>query len=160
MTNAFNPELFLNTTVNDANSTEVLQVPPGEYRAVSSGVGPQSFSAFPIKRGDRAGETFYRLDVEWTIDDPEGKLKEFLGREPKVRQGIPLDISKDGTIDMGKGRNVGLGRLRSALNQNTNGKPWSMSQLGGQVAKIQVKHRLDENTGRTHVDVADVAKAY
>lgn len=156
---AFNPEMFLNITTNEANSTELLQVPPGVYTAVTQGIGPDSFKRFPIKSGERAGQDFYRLDVVWSINDDNGQLREYLGREPKVTQGIGLDITRDGTLEMGKGKNVGLGQLREALGQNKAGQPWAMSQLGGQVAKIEVKHRLDAATGRTYVDVAKVARA-
>ena len=159
MVDTFNPELFLNTQTDQASSTELLAIPEGEYRAVSGPVGPDSFSSFDIRKGDRAGQKAYRLDVEWTINDEGGALKEYLGREPRVRQGIMLDISKDGTLEMGKGKNVTLGRLREALGQNLAGRPWSMSQVGGQVAKIKVKHRLDAASGRTYVEVGDVAKA-
>jgi hypothetical protein len=156
---AFNPEMFLNITTIDANSTELLQVPEGEYTAVTQGIGPDSFKRFPIKQGERAGQDFYRLDVVWLINDEGKAIEQSIGRAPKVTQGIGLDISKDGTLEMGKGKNVGLGQLREALGQNAAGRPWSMSQLGGQVAKIQVKHRLDANSGRTYIDVTKVARA-
>lgn len=156
---AFNAEMFLNISTNEANSTELLQVPEGEYTAVTGGIGPDSFKRFPIKQGDRAGQDFYRLDVVWQINDEGGSIKDYLGREPKVTQGIGLDISKDGTLEMGKGKNVALGQLREALGQNQAGRPWSMSQLGGQVAKIKVKHRLDAASGRTYVDVSSVTRA-
>lgn len=153
----FNPEQFLNTAYSEANSTELVPVPEGEYIAVSGGIGPDSFKKFKIGKGERAGQDMYRLDVEWTINDDSGQLKELLGREAKVRQGIMLDMSKDGTLDFGKGRNVSLGRLRAALGQNLGGKPWSFSSVGGQVAKIKVKHRIDGD--RTYVEVADVTAA-
>lgn len=155
----FNPEMFLNMSTNEANSTELLQVPEGEYTAVTQGIGPDSFKRFPIKQGARIGQDFIRLDVSWVINDEGGKLKDYLGREPKINQGIGLDVNPDGTLEMGKGKNVALGQLREALGQNQAGRPWSMSQLGGQVAKIKVKHRLDAATGRTYVDVGAVTKA-
>lgn len=156
--NTFNPEVFLNTTTNEANSTEMLAVPEGEYVAVSSPVTAESFSSYDIKNGDRAGQKGYSLNVEWTINDDNGALKEYLGRAPKVRQNIMLDLSGDGALEFGKGRNVGLGQLREALNQNATGRPWQFSQLGGQVAKIKVKHTLDTKNGKTYVNVVNVAK--
>jgi len=82
-----------------------------------------------------------------------------LGREPKVRQSLMLDVRADGALEFGKGKNVGLGRVREALGQNSTGRPWSFPMLGGQLAKVKVKHRLDTATGRTYVEVTDVAKA-
>lgn len=158
-TNLFNPELFLNSTVNESNATELLPVPEGEYTAMSGPVSAESFRDFDIKKGQNAGKKGYSLDIEWTINDDGGVLKELLGREPKVRQGIMLDLGPGGVIDCGKGKNVALGRTREALGQNQAGRPWSFSMLGGQVAKIKVKHRLDANSGRTYVEVSDVTKA-
>ncbi len=154
----FNPEQFLNLTVEDANATELLQVPEGEYTAVSEPVTSDSFKSFDINKGDRAGTKGFALNVVWLINDEDGRLKEFLGRAPKVTQRINLDIGPDGTLEMGKGRNVYLGQLRDALGQNLAGRPWQMGNLGNQVAKIQVKHRVDTASGRTFIEVPKVAK--
>ena len=157
MTGSVNKELFLNLTTNESLSTELLAVPEGEYLAVSGPVSADNIRDFDIRRGVNAGNKGYAFDLEWDVNDDGGALKAYLGRSPKVRQSIMLDINKDGALEMGKGRNVGLGRLREALGQNLMGKPWSFSNLGGQVAKIKVKHRVDN--GRTYVEVADVTKA-
>lgn len=154
----FNPELFLNAAVNEANSTELLAVPEGEYIAVSDPITADSIRSYDIRKGEKAGTKGYALDINWTINDESGALKEYLGRAPKARQSIMLDLTKDGGLEFGKGRNVGLGRLREALNQNQTGRPWSFAMIGGQVAKIKVKHRLDTSTGKTFVEVGDVAK--
>jgi hypothetical protein len=154
----FNPEVFLSTQVTEANATELLNVPEGEYVAVSGPVSAESFRSFDIKRGDRAGSKGFAVDLEWTINDESGALKAFLGRAPKVRHSLNLDIRQDGSLEFGQGRNVELGRLREALGQNGSGAPWAFSMLGGQVAKISVKHTLDAASGRTYVNVNKVAK--
>ena len=154
----FNPDVFLNTTVVESNATELLVVSEGEYTAISGGVTADNFRSFDIKKGDRAGQKGYSLDIEWNIEDTGGAIKATIGREPKVRQSIMLEISSDGTLVFGKGRNVSLGRVREALNQNQTGKPWSFSMLGGQIAKVKVKHRLDPATQRTYSEVADVSR--
>lgn len=155
---AFNTEQFLNTTHTEASSTELVLVPEGEYIGVSDAIGPDSFRTFDIGKGERAGQQGYSLDVQFLINDEGGTLKEFLGRSPKVKYGMMLDITKDGTLEFGKGRNVGLGRLREAFGQNGAGKPWQFSMLGGQVAKIKVKHRLDQKSGKTFAEVSEVTK--
>lgn len=152
----FNPELFLNATIDSALSTELLVVPEGEYSAVSAPITAESFQTFDIKKGDRAGQKAVRLDITWLINDESGALKEFLGRTPSVRQGIMLDVRLDGTLENGKGRNVTLGQVREALNQNMTGRPWNFSMLGGQVAKIKVKHNLYQ--GKTFAEVTAVTK--
>jgi len=153
----FNPEQFLGAQFTDANSTELLPIPEGEYIAVTEPVTAESFKAFDIKRGDRAGQKGYMLILSWNINDENGALKEQLGRAPKARQSIMLDLGQGGTLEFGKGRNVGLGRVREALNQNLTGRPWAFSMLGGAVAKIKVKHRIDG--GNTYAEVSEVTKA-
>lgn len=153
----FNPELFLQTTISEANSTELILIPEGDYLAVSEPITVESFRSFDIKRGERAGQKGRSLDIKWNINDDSGQLKEYLGRAPSARQGIMLDTRPDGTLEMGKGKNVGLGRVREAVGQNANGQPWSFSMLGGVMAKIKVKHRVDGS--KTYAEVVDVAKA-
>lgn len=159
-TQTFNPEQFLQTELTEANSTEFTLIPEGEYTAVSGPISSERFKAFDIKEGPNAGGKFYSLEVLWDINDPDGKLKEELGRPPQARQGLRLDINPvDGSLELGKGRNVDLGRLREALGINRNGQPFRFSMLGGQVAKIKVKHRMDKRTQRIYAEVAEVSAA-
>jgi hypothetical protein len=150
----FNPETFLSTTHTEAADTVLSPVPEGEFVAVSGPITAESLRSFDIKRGDRAGTKGLAVDLEWTINDDA--VKNELGRTPKVRQSIMLDLSSDGTaIDFGKGKNVGLGRLRAALNQNQNGQPWNFSMLGNQVARVKVKHRIVDD--KIYAEVSDVS---
>jgi hypothetical protein len=152
----FNAELLMGTTLDEANATEMIRVPEGEYIAVSEPITAESFKEFDIRKGDRAGTKGLKLNIKWLINDDTGGLKEMLGRPPSVLQGIMLDRGPGG-LEMGKGKNVGLGRVREALNQNKTGVPWNFSMLGGQVAKIKVKHRMDGD--QTYVEVSDITAA-
>lgn len=135
----FDPNQFLDMQVTESNDTVLRPVPVGEYTAVvaSCEVRPWHGKDDPTKSG-------MALDLQWEIDDPA--LEAELGRKPKVKQGVMLDLTADGTgLDMGKGRNVGLGRLREATGLNTAGQPFSFSMLPGRVAKVSVSHRPDKN---------------
>jgi len=133
----FNPDQFLETTVTEANSTEAVPVPVGEYIAVVSEVKCRSWT-----KKDDPSQGGLALDIQWEIDDQA--VKDLLGR-PKVtvKQGVMLDLTDAGQLDLGKGRNVGLGRLREALNLNTPGQPFSFTMLTGRVAKVKVEHRIN-----------------
>lgn len=136
---SFDPNQFLDMQFTDANDTVLRPVPVNEYVAVCDKceLRPWTSKDDPTKSG-------LALDLQWEIDD--AALQEELGRKPKVKQGIMLDMTADGTgFDMGKGRNVGLGRLREALGLNTPGQPFSFSMMPGKVAKISVTHRVDKN---------------
>lgn len=143
---SFNPDTFLNTETKDANATAYTPVAEGEYTASIKAIKPR------VLTDGRAV-----LDVTWTVDD-EGARQETGMAEPSVRQTLWLDTTESGGLDFGKGKNVGLGRLRSALNQNAPGKPWAPGMLVGGVAKIKVGHSIDKRDGETvNADVKAVA---
>jgi hypothetical protein len=148
---SFDPQQFMNMQVTEATSTEFVSVPEGDYTAVVTKV---DFRTVQAKNGE--GEMAF-MDVTWEIDDPTGSVEAVTGRKKNsARQSIILDVTEWGSLDMGKGRNVGLGRLREAVGQNRPGVAWSPSMLIGQPARVSIKHRMDGD--RTFVDVRSVAK--
>jgi hypothetical protein len=133
----FSPEQFLDMQVTETNDTKAIPVPVGEYTAVIEEVKVRQWQS--KKDPSMSGLT---LDVKWSIDD--SAVKELLGRDKVVvNQGIMLDITDSGGLDMGKGRNISLGRLREATNLNVAGQPFSFMMLAGRVAKVNVSHRID-----------------
>lgn len=132
----FDIKNFLAVEVTEANSTSVIPVPEGEWVACITAVTPRE-----IKTKD--GEQRFLFDVTWKITEDE--VRNITDRaEPTVRQSIWLDITPAGTLDMGKGKNTGLGRLRAAMGQNVPGQAWSPQHLVGQVGRVSVKHRMDQ----------------
>ena len=104
----FSPEQFLDMQVTDANDTKVIPVPVGEYTGFVEEVKVRQWQS--KKDPSMAG---LALDIQWNIDD-DG-VKQLLGREKvTVKQGVMLDLTESGGLDMGKGKNLGLGRLREA----------------------------------------------
>lgn len=133
----FNPDTFLNTETDAANATAYTPVPEGEFTASIKAIKPR------VLTDGRAV-----LDVTWTVDD-EAARQETGMAEPSVRQTVWLDTTESGGLDFGKGKNVGLGRLRDAVGQNAAGKPWAPGMLVGQVAKVKVSHSIDKRDGVT-----------
>lgn len=134
----FDPNSFLDSTVTESNSTVSLPVPVGEYTAVAGSPTVRTWTSKedPTKSG-------MTLEIPWEIDSQE--VKELLGRDKvSVKQGIMLDLTDTG-LDMGKGKNVGLGRLREAVGLNVPGQPFAPSMIAGRIAKVVVSHRIDKN---------------
>lgn len=136
----FDAQEFMNQTMTDSNSTELIPVPEnmsGEgYVAVVTGVDVRQW----VKKTDPSVSGL-ALDLVWEIQDEE--VKKAVSRDKvTVKQGIMLDITETGQIDMAKGKNVNLGRLREALGLNNPGEPFSFMQLEGQIGSIFVKHRI------------------
>lgn len=142
----FDPNTFLNTETNESNATAYTPVPEGEFQASIKTIKPR------VLTDGRAV-----LDVTWVVND-DAASEETGMAEPTVRQTLWLDTTESGGLDFGKGKNVGLGRLRDALGQNQNGKPWAPGMLVGGVATIKVAHSIDKRDGATiNADVKAVA---
>lgn len=131
----FDPATFLNMQVDEANDTKVVPVPAGEYLAVAEKV---DIKAWASKDGSSSG---LKLEIVWDIDDQN--VKALLGRDTvKVTQQQMLDLTDTGMLDTSKGKNVGLGRIREALDLNTPGQPFAFSMIQGRPAKVVVSHRI------------------
>jgi len=136
---SFDPDSFLNTTTTQAGDTRLQPVPVGEYPALVTEVKARQWTgkSDPTKSG-------VALDLTWELESMD--LKHALGRDKiTVKQGIMLDLTPDGALDFGTGRNVSLGRLREAVGLNTPGQPFAFSMLQGRAANVKVTHRLVED---------------
>lgn len=143
----FDAESFLNVSVEGELETRIEPIPPGEYRAMIEKIEARQQGEYSI------------MEVFWKIEDPE--LAAELGREKLTcRQSIFLDISEMGTIDLAKGKNVQLGRLRAAVDQN-GPEAWSPRDLMAQMAVVQVAQRkkdeevYDYVKSVAHIDTFD-----
>lgn len=132
---SFDPNAFLNASFTESNDTKVTPVPVGEYLAVAEKVEIKTWAS---KDGSSSG---IKLEIVWDIDD--SNVKALLGRDSvKVGQQQMLDLTTDGALDFSKGKNVGLGRIREALDLNTPGAPFAFSMIQGRLAKVLVSHRV------------------
>ena len=131
-------------------STERLLVPAGTYNncyvkeiKVQDGV---------IKDGDRAGQPWAKLLVTWVLDHPELR-KELDRAEVVLTQGIMLDVTSDGRLETGKGKNVRLGKFKKALGINDENSP--LTDAIQRRAILQVKHGMYNNEPQE--EIASVA---
>lgn len=149
---AFDPEQFLNQEHTEATSTTVEPVPEGEYSAQIENVTAKKVET-------KNGDEIVIMDIIWDILDDD--VKASLGRDKvTVKQGLILDLTDEGSLDFSKGKNVRLGRLREALGQNKDGKPWSPGKMIGESATVQVTQRPDKNDPEViYNDVGRVAAA-
>lgn len=135
----FDPTKFMESNTSEAGSLNADPVPPGDYQAVIDGV---EFRPVELKK---TGEERMTMRISWNIVDDE--LKATLDRDKViVRQDIWLDVARDNSgLDFGRGKNVGLNRVRDALNQNNAGEVWNPGMLvGAGPAMISVTQRPGE----------------
>lgn len=147
----FDPNQFLDMQVTESNDTKVIPVPVGEFLATVDDVKVR-----PWQSKTDSSKAGLALDIVWSVQDQQ--VLSDLGREKvTVKQGIMLDLTDAGGLDMGKGKNVSMGRLREACDLNQPGKPFAFSMLMGRMAKIKVEHRIVGED--IFADVKGVAKA-
>lgn len=146
---SFDPNTFLNSTYEEANDTKIVPCPAGEYLAIADKVEVKPWAS---RDGSSSG---LKLAILWDIQSDDAKA--IVGRDSvKVPQDQMLDLTDTGALDMGKGRNVGLGRLREALGMNAPGEPFSMGAIQGRMAKVVVSHR--PNGEDLYAEIRKVAK--
>lgn len=152
MQTMFDPATLLNTEILGANATEIMPCPVGDWEAILYKV---SLTPWRSNDGSKSGG---KLVNEWHIQDPS--VKELLSRDVViVRQDIMLDLTATGGLDMGKGMNVSLGRLREALGMNDPNRPFRFSDLEGRMARVRVSHRpYTDGTDRVASEIREVAK--
>lgn len=143
----FDPQAFLDMSVDGALDTKRQPCPVGEYPMLVDKVDVRQWTGKqdPTKSGLVA-------DVTLLVEDDQ--VKQALGKDKvTVRHSIMLDVTDAGGLDMGKGRNIGLGRFRQALGMNQPGQPFSFSMCPGRMLKGKVTHRVEGE------DIYDEVKA-
>lgn len=151
MTTTFDPATFLNQQFEGTLDTKMVPCPAGETIGM---IDKSEIVPWASRDGTKSG---VKAQLLWSVEDDA--IKSLLGRDKViVRQDIMLDTTEDGSLDMGKGKNIRLGRLLEALDLN-NGEPWSFGSLVGRMAKINVSHRPSQDGQDVYAEVDRVAHA-
>lgn len=132
----FDANSFLDSQISGANSTERILVEPGVYSAFVADL--KSATGFSEKNNQQ----WARMDVVFEIQDEH--QQERTGRARiLITYGIMLDLDANGDLDMGRGRNVRLGKFRKALGKNDG--PFNPRELMHLYAKVDIKHEIYNN---------------
>lgn len=158
MSRLFDPVNILNAEIGE-NATKRDPLPIGEPVAQITKVG---ITSDEIKKGDRAGQMWHRLDVTLEITEPEYCARYGDGTQNRIvtTYGIMYDANEQGLPKLGPNVNVKLGRFRDAA--GVNGRP--LGALVGQFVRLNVIHKphpdpdlaakgevVDDITGATKV---------
>jgi len=138
----FNAEAFLNQTVSGPMSTITIPCPEGEFKAfVDDGDNAISFQE---GGQDRNGNDLSpRMKVNFVITGDQIPNQQLTRDKVIVAMNVWLDVEGD-QISTEEGKNVGLGRLRKALNQNDGA--WNPLMMKGKgPVMIKVGQRSDRN---------------
>ena len=149
---SFDPDQFMNTTVEGELDTKRPVVPASQYNCQVFKVTPKSGT---IGKGDNAGKTWASFVL--TLEVMDEAVKEEMNQDKVfVSYNIFLDLTDSEQLDMSKGKNVQLGKLRNAVGQN-DGSPWTPAMLLGQMVEADVVVGVNNNTGDEINNVRGVA---
>jgi hypothetical protein len=149
---SFNPDTFLDATVETPFETHRTTLPPKDnYLGVIDNIVTRVVET----KGQGARVV---LDVTWEILDDEVKAQLNLPKAT-VRQTVWLDFDETGKLARGINQNIQLGQIRDAVGQNTPGA-WAPRLLkGAGPARLKVSERPDEkNPTIKYNDVDRVAR--
>jgi hypothetical protein len=127
----FNADTFLGMETDAPMETHFQPVPEGEYNAMIDTVVAKEVNDSPV------------LDVTYILLDEDLKKSMNMDRV-SVRQSLFIDVESDGRIALGPNKNVKLGKLRDALDQNSG--TWTPRMLiGAGPLTVKTKNTPDKN---------------
>jgi hypothetical protein len=143
----FDPNLFMDATTTE-ESVKRPPVPAGtDLIGEIKDIKPQLLQgkADPSK-------TYPKLNVQMQFQIPSD-LQATLKLPPTVTytDGILLDLTDSGALDMAPGKNARLGRYRMALDLNTPGQPFSPRMMIGKMIRGKVAHEVYEGEVRDSI---------
>lgn len=135
-TSTFDPSMFLDMEM-DAPLEKRPPLPIGDYTAV---IGEVTASTWQGKKDP--SKSGIKWDFPVTIDVPL-EVQNSLGIQMptlQLKDGIMLETTPQGTIDMGLGKNRQLRNYREAVDLNKPGDRFSARSLVGKVVKVKLIH--------------------
>lgn len=155
MSEMFDTASFLQESITEANSTEAIQVPLGVYPAFICDT--PEIGTWQSQDGTKSGVT---LSVKWELQVGQSILEE-IGRDKAIMtQKIFLDteVGANGkqVLSTAQGKNIQLGQLREAVGLNVPGQPFSLIELQGKFANLEVGQRLIKTTGKIAHEIKKV----
>lgn len=156
----FDPKEFLQQTVTVPMATRITLVPEGEWIAIiSTSIPIEDWFSEAEWKDKKSGETRRQSTAKIPIEITDENAKLLVKREKLiVYYDTFLDLDERGRLATGEDKNVRLGALREALNQNSD-PAWTFQSLWGAGPFIvKVKHKTDEKRGEDFAHAVRVAR--
>ena len=141
----FDPQAFLDAQQNEVNEkrpplpTENPDSPDGLFTAV---IGEISTATGIIGKGDKQGQPWLSMIVPLRIQVPASVQGIGLPPEITLTDRAFLDLTPQGSIDNGKGKNRQQRAYREATGMNRAGEAFAWRMLQGKVVKVKIAHEL------------------
>jgi hypothetical protein len=145
----FDPSVFLDATITE------VQVKRPPLPAGADFIGTVGEPKFRQNQGKQDPTKVYTsVDIPILLDT---SLVEGQPKTLTLNYGFLLEITEQGTIDTGPGKNSKLRLLREALGMNTFGTPFNFRAAQGRTVRAKIGHR--EYNGEVYDEVVAVSKA-
>lgn len=149
----FNPDDLLNLQLEGANDTKLIQIPADTYIGVIKAMDITEVT----QRADN-GDEVKRQVLRVSIGIDNEAVKEATGMaDPRGRWDCFLDLTPNGGLDMGKGKNVNLGKIREAVGMNDPTQPFSMRAMVGRPLQATFELKKDKKSGDMFSNITKVA---
>lgn len=140
---SFDPDTFMQQTVDKENATSYRLVPEGTYKAMVDDFDSKAFRTLKWQDKD-TGEDREAVLVGVPFNILDDAIKAQLGREKLIADmSMFLDFDATGALSVDPDKNVKLGQLKESLGQNKPGWNFSMLRGAGPVM-VSVKHEVDK----------------
>lgn len=133
----FNADAFLQQTVSEKMADSRTPVPEGDHLT--------QIEELSFKDGTtKDGKPWVQMTIKAEILDPN-VASEMGVENAYLYHRIFLDLTDDGALALGVNKNVELGKLRTAANQNGDDE-WNLGMLQGATVGFVVEHRMNDNS--------------
>jgi hypothetical protein len=153
---AFDPSVFLDATTTDAFTRR----PPLPANAEFVGIiGEPKTRTTKGTKEDNKDEVYHWLDLPVVIDLTAHPQQQSSLNMDQVTLTFStrLDVTPQGALDGGTGKNTGLRQVREATGTNVAGSPFNIRMLQGRQLRVRISHRTYQ--GDVFDQIASVAKA-
>lgn len=158
----FNAAEFMQSTIDQPMETEYQLCPEGTFPAMIADFDEKAVDRvdFNYKKGPKAGQpgSMVKFNCPFSIQDATVLAK--MGRDNvQVEWQMILDVNELGQLDFGKDKNVKLGQLRDAVDQNKPGAWGVFSLRGAGPLLVKVVHETFTRKDGTEGTAARVTRA-
>lgn len=134
----FDPNLFLEATLTEPTEKRP-PLPEGDYTAQIGTITARTWQG--RKDPSKSGIAW---DIPLTLTIPDELQAQGSPKEIRIVDGMMLDITAEGMIDNGRGKNGRLRMYREATKLNGKGDTFSAKRMEGTFVLVKVKHELYE----------------
>jgi len=152
---SFDPNAFLEaqiTEVNERRNPLPVENPADSNGLYTAVIGEITTASGVIGKGDRIGQPWVSMVIPLKLDIPK-QLQDSFGFGPNftLTDRAFLDLTPQGGLDNGPGRNRQQKAYREACDLNKPGDAFAWRMLTGRVVKLKISHEMYEGVPQERV---------